>query len=90
MLESASALGGHILSSTVDVGFDHDACYVSVPRGELGADGVDDNGLVVMVFLGVAVCIPGCQDWVGRGRGEGLTAVQWGISPEGLGLWRLC
>jgi len=55
MFEPASAFGRNVLPPAVNMRLDHHACDVALSCGELCADGVDDTGLVVVVFLGVAV-----------------------------------
>jgi hypothetical protein len=55
MFELASAFGRDILPPAVNMRLDHHACDVALSCRELCADGVDDTGLIVVVFLRVAI-----------------------------------
>lgn len=56
ILETAGTLCRNILATSVDVGFDHDTCNVSVPCNELLADVINNFWLVIVVLLGVSIC----------------------------------
>ena len=53
--ESGGALGGNLLVTLVDVGFDHDTDDTGLTLAELIGDLLGDQGLVEVVLLGVAV-----------------------------------
>jgi len=70
MFELASALGRDVLPPAVNMGLDHHACDVALSCRELFTDGVDDAGLVVVVFLGIAVLKGNVNVWTGKwGKG---------------------
>lgn len=56
VLEGGRTFGGHVLSSGVDVGLDHDTGDIAVTGDELLTNAIDDFGLVVVVLLRIAVC----------------------------------
>lgn len=51
MLEGRGALGWDVLPPGIDVRLNHHAGDVAVAGAELGADVVDDLGLVVVILL---------------------------------------
>lgn len=56
VLKGAGTGIGNILPASIDVGFNHDTGNVALATGELRTDVVNNEGLVVVVLLRVAVC----------------------------------
>lgn len=54
LFEARGAFGRHFLAAFVQVGFDHDADDAGFAGADLGGDGLGDEGLVAVIFLGVA------------------------------------